>query len=160
MLLQRYGFLEFSFFLSAVDSAALSFLLSSESLAILSNRYFSTVCQPPDDLSATLIILFLVSKPAITFLMPFNYFLVKLIWWVIDSSCAMIESLKSSWLPLYFSLCGSVLIFLANLSFSFRASLNFESKLLLRSWNNLFCSPLRMHTSLSSRIYLVSSLFC
>ena len=123
MLLQRYGFLEFCIFLSALDSAALSFLLSSESLTILFDRYSSTVLQPPGDLSAILIILFRVSKSAIAFLMHFNYFLVKLIliWWVIGPSCAMMESLESSWswLPLYLSLCGSVLIFLANLSFSF-----------------------------------------
>ena len=85
------------------------------------------------------------------FLMPSNDFLVKLflIWWVIYSSCAMMESFKSSWswLLIYLSLCGSVLIFLANLSFSFQASLNFESKQLLRSWNNFVCSPLRMLTS-------------
>ena len=113
----------FCFFLSALDSAALSFLSSSESLAMLSDKYSSTVLQPPGDLSAILIILFRVSNSAITFFMPFNDFLIKLflIWRVIDSSCAMMESLKSSWswFPLYLSLCESVLIFLANLSFSF-----------------------------------------
>ena len=122
----------FVFFLSALDSAALSFLLSSESLVILSDNYSSAIFKPPGNLSTILIILFRVFKSAIAFLMPFNDFLVKLflIWWVLDSSCAMMESLKSSWswLPLYLSSCVSVLIFLANLSFSFRASLNFESK--------------------------------
>ena len=42
--------------LSALDSAVLSFLLLSESLAILSNRYSLTVFQPPGDLSAILTI--------------------------------------------------------------------------------------------------------
>ena len=128
------------FFLNALDSAVLSFFSLSESLAILSDRYSSTVFQPPGHLSAILIILFRVSKSAIAFLMLFNNFLVKLflIWRVIDFGCAMMESLKSSWswLPLYLSLCGLVLIFLASLSFSFRASLNFESKQLRRSWKN------------------------
>ena len=73
-----WQFLDFCFFLSALDSAVLSFLSSSESLAILSDRYSSTVFQPPGNLSAILIILFRVSKSAITFLMPFNDFLVKL----------------------------------------------------------------------------------
>ena len=96
------------FFLNVLDPAAVSFLSSSESLAILSDRYSSTVFQPPGDLSGILIILFRVSKSAIAFLMPFNDFLVKLflIWRVIDSSCAMMESLKTSWswLPLYLRL--------------------------------------------------------
>ena len=99
---------------------------------ILSDNYSSAIFKPPGNLSTILIILFRVFKSAIAFLMPFNDFLVKLflIWWVLDSSCAMMESLKSSWswLPLYLSLFGSVLMFLANLSFSFRTSLNFESK--------------------------------
>ena len=66
---------------------------------ILSDRYSSTVFEPLADLSAILIILFRVSKLVITFLMPFNDFLVKLflIWRVINSSCAMMESLKCSW---------------------------------------------------------------
>ena len=125
-------FWSFFFFLSTLDSTVLSFLSSSESLAILSDKYSLTVFQPPGDLSAILIILFRVFKSAIALLMPFSDFLVKLflIWQVIDSSCVMMESLKSSWswLPLYLRLCRLVLIFLTSLLFSFRDSLNFESK--------------------------------
>ena len=74
---------EFCFFLNALDSSALEFHLSSELLVILSDRYSLTVFRPPGDLSA---ILFWVSKSVITFLMPFNDFLVKLclIWRSID----------------------------------------------------------------------------
>ena len=74
---------EFCFFLNALDSSALEFHLSSELLVILSDWYSLTVFRPPGDLSA---ILFWISKSVITFLMPFNDFLVKLclIWRSID----------------------------------------------------------------------------
>lgn len=79
------------FFLSALDSAALSFLSSSKSLAILFDKYSPTTFQPPGDVSAILIILFLVSITENAFFNVFQCFLVKLflIRQVVDSSCAM-----------------------------------------------------------------------